>query len=129
MALPSLLLPATLPHWLAAGYASEPESIYGRAQMSTGHTRIRRVFTVADRKEQVSMLLSDAQLAAFHAWHELDLQAGLLPFAAQVANLGPGLVWFDALMLDYTSTPQPGGISMLGATLLLRGSPSATGPA
>ena len=129
MALPALTLPASLPMWLADGYSSQPEALYGHAEMSTGHARTRRRWTSADRREQVSMALTADQLAAWQAWHEDDLEAGLQPFSAQVGNYGPGLVWFEALVLDYTTTPQAGGYTTLTASLLLRGEPSIEGPA
>ena len=129
MSLPSLTIPAGLPMWLVSGYEVAPGAVYANAAMSTGHSRTRRVYSVAERAEKASLLLTKDQLATFHAWYENDLQAGSLPFSAQFANLGPGTRWFDALMVgEYTGTPHPGGMTTVSCTLALRGSPSLTGP-
>ena len=129
MSLPSLTLPASLPMWQVNGYEAAPGAVYAHAAMSTGHSRTRRVYSVAERAEKASMLLTGAQLATWHDFYENSLQAGALPFSAQFANLGPGTRWFDALMVgEYTSTPHPGGMTTVSCTLALRGSPSLTGP-
>lgn len=128
MALPSITLPAGFPTWVAAGYTSEETPTHGHAAMSTGAPRSRKRYTQAERLEAVSVRLTQAQLAAWHTWHEDTLLAGRLPFSAQVYGYGGGLVWFDALLLSYTSTPQAGGMTLLQCQLVLRGDPSATGP-
>lgn len=96
--------------------------------MTTGHSRTRRLVTATERQERVSLRLSAALLPIFFDWYESDLQAGLLPFAAQVANLGPGVRWYEALMLRYTSSAAPGGITTIQAELTLRGHPYRSGP-
>lgn len=130
MALPAIVFPASLPMWLLAGYESEPTPRYARAEMSTGHSRTRAIYTVSKRIERVQLLLvDDQQLTVFHDWYENDLRAGLERFSARFANLGAGTRWFDAQFIEpYTSTPMPGTVTTIAASLLLRGSPSLTGP-
>jgi hypothetical protein len=128
MPLPTRTLPEGLPSWRVEGYEARPDALFGHAPMSTGHSRTRKRFTTPTRQERASLLLTDAQLVAFHEWHEGTLQAGLLSFAAQVCNLGEGMVWFDALLLDYSTESRPNGKTLLSCNLLLRGYPSATGP-
>jgi hypothetical protein len=129
MTLPAIVMPASLPQWLQPGYESEPEAVYAHAAMATGHARTRRRWTSADRFEKASMRLDSDQLADFHTWHESTLQAGLLPFSAPFANYGPGLRWFDTLILEYVTVPRAGGRTLVNASLLLRGDPQLTGPA
>lgn len=129
MSLPSRTMPTSLPDWRIEGYQAEPEPIFGRAPMSTGHGRTRQIYTAADRLDQASLLLWPAQLPTWFNFVEETLQAGLLPFAARVANLGPGVRWFDALLLEWATDPKPNGSTMVAAKLLLRGSPYLTGPA
>lgn len=127
MPLPTLSLPAGF-CWLVDGYSSAPDPLYGQAPMTTGHSRQRRRWTVADRREKASLLLTDEQMATWHEFHEETLQAGLLPFSARFANYGPGLRWFDCLVLEYATEPRPPLLTRLTATLLLRGEPQETGP-
>ena len=128
MALPSLVMPASLPGWVFAGYAEEEAALYAHAPMSTGHSRCRRRWSVSDRLLSASLILTADQVKVFHDWHENDLMAGVVPFAAKVAQMGPGFVWFDALLLKYESTPEAGGITTIDCSLLLRGDPSPTPP-
>lgn len=129
MSLPALTLPAGLPMWRASGYQAAPESLYAVVPMAVGAARRRRVYTVADRLETVTLRLTDAQLQAFHEWFEDDLQAGLQPFAAPVPALGGGVIeWYDALLLDYATTPGAAGRTVLQATLRLRGEAYGEGP-
>jgi len=115
--------------WLADGYQAVPGAVYGHAQMSVGNSRTRRMMTRAERREQCSLRLTAAQLPVFHEWFENTIKAGELPFAAQVANLGAGTRWWDALASYENSTPQPGGITTITCMLVLRGLPQLAGPA
>lgn len=129
MALPSRTMPSSLPPWQAQGYTAEPEPLFAHAAMTTGHARTRRLYTAANRRERAGLRLTPAQLPVWHAWVEDDLQAGSLPFAAQVANLGPGVRWYEALLLEWPSDPRAGGRTLVECTLLLRGPAYLTGPA
>lgn len=129
MTLPAITMPASLPAWLAEGYESSPGAIYGHAAMIAGHSRTRRTVTRAERREGCLLLLTAAQLPIFFEWFETTLEAGRLAFAAQVANLGPGVRWFDALCSYESSTPRPGGLTMIACRLVLRGPPYLSGPA
>lgn len=130
MALPSIAMPPSLPDWLLAGYQVEPLPVFGRAPMSIGPGRSRRLWTVVERRQTASLaLLSAAQLAAWHQFVEVTLQAGLLPFAGRFANTGPGVRWFDTLLLNYASAAGQGTLTTITAELLLRGDAYRSGPA
>lgn len=128
MPLPEIVKPSSLPPWLARGHQHEEAPLYGHAEMSTGHSRTRRLWTAAERRVQLEVNLSAAQMADFHHWHEHALLAGLRPYAEQVPAFGPGLVWFEALLLSYRTTPTRGQRTRLSVELLLRGAPSVAGP-
>ena len=128
MSLPAIVMPAELPAWLADGYEAAPGSIYGHAGMSIGASRTRRIVSCAERKERCSLLLTAAMLPIFHEFFEVTLEAGRLPFAARVSNLGAGVRWWSALASYESSTPRPGGLTTISCTLLLRGAPYASGP-
>lgn len=129
MALPTLVMPESLPPWLATGYESSPGTVCGYASMSVGHSRTRRIFTRAERREKCLLRLASAQLPVFFNFFEVDLQAGALPFAAKVTHLGPGTRWWDALASYESSTPQSGGFTTIECVLILRGLPQVAGPA
>lgn len=128
MALPSTTMPTTLPDWRVEGYQAEPEPTVAHVPMATGPGRLRPIYTAADRRETGTLKLQAGQLPTWSDFVEDTLQAGLLPFAARVANLGPGVRWFDALLLEWDTDPQPNGTTIVVAKLLLRGSAYLTGP-
>ena len=96
MALPELLLPDGTPAFLADGHSIELTPMYADVPTRTGHDRRRRVYTVVPRVVSVGLQLTAAQMLAFHAWYEGALQAGAQRFSAQLANQGPGLLWWSA---------------------------------
>lgn len=130
MSLPSRVMPAALPDWLLADYRVAPDRVYATVPMASGSGRHRRIWTASDRRQEASLaLLGSAHLDLWHQFVEVTLEAGLHPFAARVANIGPGLRWFDALLLGYETEAGPGRVTRLKARLLLRGEPSRVGPA
>lgn len=100
MALPEIRPPSGTPCFLAAGHAIAPQSVYADVQMRSGHLRRRRLFTTAPRIVSVSWLLEADQMAAVDTWFEDVLLAGERPFSAQVANQGPGLLWWTAQWVE-----------------------------
>lgn len=130
MALPELLLPAGLPAFLAEGHAIELVPLHADIAMRTGHTRKRRVFTVAPRLVDVGLRLTANQMATFAAWFENSLQAGAQWFTASVANQGPGLLYWQARFeAPYTAEPgDAAGSWRVTARLRLIGEGSATAP-
>lgn len=130
MALPELTLPDGTPAFLADGHAIELMPMYADVGMRTGHDRRRRVYTVVPRTVSVGLQLTAAQMAALHDWFEGPLQAGAMQFSAQVANQGPGLLWWNARFVEpYTADAGDAGASFrVQARLLLVGDGSVTGP-
>jgi predicted anti-sigma-YlaC factor YlaD len=106
MALPELLLPPGTPAFQADGHVVELVPQHADVSMRTGQARKRRVYTTTPRLVSVALELSQAMFTAFDAWFEGPLQAGALPFTAQVANLGAGLLYWQATFEGpYTATP------------------------
>ena len=130
MALPELTLPDGTPAFLADGHNIELMPMYADVTMRTGHDRRRRVYTVVPRIVSVGLQLTAAQMLAFHTWYEGPLQAGFLPFSAQVANQGPGLLWWKARFVEtYSADAGDAGASFkVNARLLLVGAGSTVGP-
>jgi hypothetical protein len=100
--LPTITLPDGFPAFLVAGHAIEEDSVYSQVRMGTGHGRTRPRWTAVERVASVSMVLEADQLEEFDTWFEEDLEAGSLPFAAQIANQGAGdrKLWWTATWLE-----------------------------
>lgn len=128
MALPTITAPPGTPVFLAAGHQHVEDSAYAQVRPTTGHSRARRVWTTTERVVAVSWLLSASQMAAVDAWFEDDLEAGALEFAAQVANLGPGLLWYRARWISFETELLNLGRGRVSGTLLLIGEGTATPP-
>jgi hypothetical protein len=130
MALPELTLPDGTPAFLADGHSIELTPMYADVPMRTGHDRRRRVYTTVPRIVSVGLQVTAAQMLAFHAWFEGPLLAGVVEFSAQVANQGPGLLWWRArFVAPYTAEAGKAGASFrITARLLLTGTGSSTGP-
>ena len=130
MALPELTLPDGTPAFLADGHGIELMPLYADVAMRTGHDRRRRVYTTVPRIVSVGLQMTAAQMLAFHNWFEGPLQAGAQVFSAQVANQGPGLLWWRARFVEpYTADAGEAGASFkVSARLLLTGDGSVAGP-
>ncbi len=130
MALPELTLPPSLPAYRVDGHNISLVDVYAETPMRTGHSRRRRIYTVAPRVVSVSLDLTLDQALAFHDWFEGPLAAGAQEFSAQVANQGPGLLWWRARFLEpYTAEANESGQAFwITAKLLLTGDGSSTGP-
>lgn len=129
MPLPSIIMPSTLPDWMVDGYQAEPQPTVAHVPMATGPGRLRPIYTTADRRERATLRLLPAQLPVWDEFAEDTLEAGRLPFAARMCNLGPGVRWFSALLLSWDTDPKPNGRTILSAELLLRGPAYLSGPA
>ena len=129
MALPELTLPDGTPIFLASGHAIDLTPMYADIPMRTGHDRRRRVFTTVPRGVSVSLLLSQAQMTAFHNWFEGPLKAGSEWFSTRVKNQGPGLLWWKARFIDtYAAEALHSRFWRVTAKLLLTGIGSVNGP-
>lgn len=130
MALPGIVMPSSLPDWLRAPHQLEPGGLYGDAPMQTGHARRRRLRRAAPATLQCEMLVTAAQLEAWHNFHEQTLIAGSRRFAARVAHYGPGHAWYTAEVLSYRMDPRPSlrRYSRISCTLRLHGDPEFAPP-
>jgi hypothetical protein len=78
---------------------------------------------------QTAFELTQEQTDTLHAWYENALQAGSMPFAANVAKIGAGTEWWKAYIVGgYSADYQAGGLYLVTLTLRLCGLPSDTGP-
>lgn len=129
MPLPELLLPDELPAFRADGHAIELVPQYADVTMRTGHDRRRRVYTTAPRMVSVSLVLTEPQMLVLHQWFEGPLQAGAQWFSAEVANQGPGSLWWQARFVEpYAAESIPSGLFEVTAQLLLVGAGQAQRP-
>ncbi len=129
MPLPELLLPDELPAFQADGHAIELVPQYADITMRTGHDRRRRLYTTTPRLVSVGLVLTEAQMLALHQWFEGPLQAGAQWFSAQVANQGPGALWWQARFAEpYAAESIPSGLFSVTARLLLVGAGQVAKP-
>ena len=131
MSLPEITLPYGTPGFLAADHGVDERDVYAPVPNTTGHSRSRRVRTIAPRVVTVSLRLSQAQMTALDSWFEGPLKVGEREFSAEVANQGPGLVtvwWRASWVGPYTAEPKAGGFWNVSGSLLLTGDASTTGP-
>jgi hypothetical protein len=95
MALPELTVPELLPQLLGSDHGIEQGDVYGRVDL-TRRRRVRRLRTIPHRVVSVKWDLTSDQMGAFYRWYEEDLAGGVRQFSVQVANQGPGLLWWRA---------------------------------
>ena len=129
MALPEVLMPAGILPFAAADHVITPEPLYVQVDRQAGHTRSRRRFRSVPTMASTSFEVTQAQLEAFFDWHENALVAGSLPFAANIAKIGPGTEWWKAYIVKYTVDHEEGSHHTVRVQLKLVGEPSDTGPA
>lgn len=98
--LPSLRPPSELPPCRWVGHAIEMGSAYANVPLETGHDRRRRVYTSMPRVVSASWDFNLEQSLIFYNWYEETLKSGLNEFSIQVANQGPGLLWWRARFVE-----------------------------
>lgn len=79
-------MPGTLPPWELQGQQIQMADAYRQVPRAIGEPRRRRMFRRAPADAPVSMVLTEAQRAAFVAWWRDDLQRGSQPFLAQMLS-------------------------------------------
>lgn len=131
--LPEIRLPDGFPAWLIEAHDAQDDTRFGRVEMSAGHARMRRVYSSAPQRRNVSMLLTEAQASEFFAFFENDLIAGAERFAAKVRALGPDHLWYGAMFVSpyrasMLHTGRPTVRWKVEAELLLFGAGSMTAP-
>lgn len=132
--LPPVMMPF-IPH-IADGFAIDEAGVYARPELATGHSRLRRAYTVPERSVQIAWLLTDAQMAQIDDWYENALEGGSLAFSVPVkrqqsAEINPGAVaWWAAKWAEPPRcAPRRGGLWHYSGTLRLFGDQSDAGPA
>jgi hypothetical protein len=130
VALPFITAPAGLPAFLAAGHGIDESELFAPVKPTTGHRRLRRIYTVPERTVNVAWRLSAAQMAVVDDWFENALNAGNQFFAAQVQDQdSAAALWWKAKWLaPYQTNALPGGWWRLSGQLRLFEVGSATAP-
>lgn len=107
MTLPLVFPPSSLPTFLARGHGIELGDDYAGVKRGSGHSRKRHASTGRPRIVSVVWLLDQAQMTALDDWFENALIVGVNTFTAEVANQGPGQLFWEARWVEpYTSDPQ-----------------------
>ncbi len=107
MTLPLVFPPSSLPTFLATGHGIELGDDYAGVKRGSGHSRKRPTSTGRPRIVSVAWLLNEAQMTALDDWFENALVVGANTFTAEVANQGPGQLFWEARWVEpYTSDPQ-----------------------
>lgn len=128
MALPELLLPSSLPAFMASAHVLTPEGLYSQVPRMSGSDRRRRVWTSAPRILEASLEVTQAQLEDFYAWHEGPLRAGEVSFTAAVAKPGTGIEYWAANCLSFKVEHLAGSHHRIDLRLRLRGTPESSPP-
>jgi len=133
--LPPLTLPASIGAFLRDGHAIENMPMFGDAKMQTGVAKRRRVYLATPNIVDVSLEVTQTGVKDFQEWFDGPLAAGTNFFSAQVANQGPGLLWWKARFYS-DGNSAPFQVEFLGglwwritAKLITFGEGSLTGPA
>jgi len=82
--------PTSLPLPLANGYEIEPYDAVARSEADSGASRARRKNLAQPFRVTLRWLFTDAQFAAFEAWHADDIDQGATAFTLRLSN-GEGL--------------------------------------
>lgn len=128
MSLPEITAPAGTPAFQTE-QGIEAVPVFGGVKMRAGHSRTRRIFTIAPRTITVRWFLTSAQMAEVHAWFEQVLLVGHREFAAPVKKQGASILWWSAKWVaPYRSVPAGNGWWRVDGSLRVTGSGSATGP-
>lgn len=119
MALPELLLPASLPPFKAGNHVLTPNGVYGQVERHAGASRRRKVFRTPTWDVLTELEVTQAQMEEFFAWHEGPLEAGAQPFTAYVAKIGSGRQYWKAYIVSVTAEHLPGNLHSIKLRLLL----------
>lgn len=126
---PSLTLPYGFPPFLRDGHDADITPAFADAKVQTGPARRQRTYQTTMTTLGVSLELQLDQTASFDAWYEGPLKAAEAFFSAEVANEGPGLLWWKARWVGpYTSEYLGGLWWKISGKLLLFGEGSTSPP-
>lgn len=132
MTLPLIFPPSSLPKFSASGHGIRPGSDYAGVPRGKGHSRKRPKSTGAHRIVPVRWVLTSAQAADLDFWGETSLNVWTRAFTAEVANQGPGRLFWRAewaAMPRCIPQPTPRGVmwEVIGS-LVLTGDGEASAP-
>lgn len=102
--------PTQLPKPQLAGYSLAPQAAFVRSDMDAGPARQRRRFTQAPTEITLELVLTDAQMAIFEFWYEIETQSGAAWFSAPMKN-GMGVTTVEARFVEPWQS-QPLGAAM-----------------
>lgn len=128
MALPEAQMPAGILPFAAADHVITPDALYVQVDRQAGHTRSRRRFRSVPTMVNTSVEMTQTQLEAFFDWHEQALVAGSLPFAANIAKIGPGTEWWKSYIVRYSVEHSEGSHHTVKVQLKLVDEPYPSGP-
>jgi len=133
MALPTLVVPSTIPDWRMSPHDFTLPAPFAEIKFATGHSRKRRVALAPPRIVSVGLLLTEDQAQDFHAWFEEDAEAGALPFSARLLSDDGTRVWWRSIFVEpprWNAAPSTRGpMWSVSSTLRLEGEASTTAPA
>ena len=131
MSLPAILVPPTLPRFIAAGHAITEGKVFAVSKPAAGLRRLRRLFSVSERVVDISWRLSQAQMVVLDDWFENALAAGDRFFSIQVQDQdSTALLWWRAKWLaPYRAEAQPGSYWSVTGQVKLYDVGTSTAPA
>lgn len=132
MTLPTIFPPSSLPVFHVDGHSITLGSDYAGVPRGRGHSRLRAKSSAAPRVVSVVWKLTQAQMTDLDEWFEATLDVGVEAFTAEVANQGPGQLFWRAVWVEpYVAVPQgtPDGVFWtVTGRLLLTGAGEAARP-
>lgn len=132
MSLPTIFPPSSLPTFHVEGHGISLGGDYAGVPRGRGHSRLRAKSSGAPRTVSVVWKLTQAQMTDLDLWFESTLNVGVEPFTAEVANQGPGRLFWRAVWVEpYRAVPQPtprGVFWTVTGRILLTGEGEATRP-
>lgn len=128
--LPSITPPPSLPPFLAKQHGQESLPLFATTTPQAGLSRRRQLFTPGvPRTLEFEWDLTQDRMTVLDAWFESILLAGEREFSVQVANLGPGLLWFAARFVEpYSAAADDASNWRVTGRLLLTGAGSIDAP-
>jgi hypothetical protein len=132
MTLPTIFPPSSLPTFHVDGHGIQLGANYAGVSRGRGHSRLRPKSSGAHRIVSVQWRLTQAQMTDLDLWFEQTLNVGVEQFTAEVANQGPGRLFWRAVWAEpYVAVPQPtpeGVFWTVTGRILLTGTGEATRP-
>lgn len=91
--------PSTLPCGLFQGYSYQRVDTAVRTELETGRIRMRRRYSDAPARAQISWMMDSCQFSFFEYWWKNRIDAGTLPFNMDL-NVGAGIATHELRFLS-----------------------------